>query len=76
MGCESMFIEVSNGLKWEIIHGEFFEIFQELVLYPVLSGLEPGTLCVLGEDHTSVLPNQEASVAKSLMNTQKSYLIY
>ena len=59
MGHESMSIEVCNGHKWEIIRRGIFEIFQELVLFPVLSGFEPRTFRVFGGHHTSVLQSRE-----------------
>ena len=70
MGLESRCIEVFKTRKREIIHGEFFEIFGILVLFPVLSGLEPGTLSVLADDRTSVPPSLEVKAAKIFVTRQ------
>ena len=61
-----MSVEVSKTSKREIIHGALFQIFPNLVLFPVLSGFEPATFCVLSGDGTSVLPEQRLEPRKSL----------
>ena len=58
-----------KSLKREIIHGEIFEIFEILVLFPVLSGLEPGTLSVLADDCTSVPPSLGVKTAKMFVTS-------
>ena len=66
MGLESRCIEVIKARKREIIHGEFFEMFEILVLFPVLSGLEPGTFSVLADDRTSVPPSSKVNSRKMM----------
>ena len=66
VGCESTPTEVSKEIKWEIIHGEIFDIFKILVLFPVLSGFEPTTLRVLDEHRTPRPQGREALTAKNI----------
>ena len=70
MGGESRYIEVFKTSEWEIIHGALFEIFEILVLFPALSGLEPGTLSVLADDRASVPPSLGAKTAKVFVTSQ------
>ena len=70
MGFEIRCIKVFKTRKGEIIHLEIFEFFEILLLFPVLSGLEPGTFSVLADNHTSVPPSQEVKTVKSFVTRQ------